>query len=143
MTTIVSTPITSLQSLRDRYAAIPDALWCIEILGNAQGQRCALGHLMEDTGGLTPEGYAIMHWTRDARRAYELFEPLRASLPVVVTGVMLDNSGNRSSIHRDNAAVLAVVANGFHPLYQQDTPKLRILTAIDDLMAMGGQEVSS
>ncbi len=136
-TTSTAKPTLTLQSLRDRYSAIDDSLWCIKLLGNEHGQRCAVGHLLQDTGNRTHRGWMEFEpLTLDVHQTLGLFEPLRASLPETVTVSTAD--GTSETYHRDNVTVLAMVANGDHPLYQQETPKARVLTAIDDLIAMTG-----
>ena len=43
----------TIQELRDFFAGIPEDKWCVNILENGKGQRCALGHLhAKKTGSL-------------------------------------------------------------------------------------------
>lgn len=87
-----------------KFSAIPDDQWCEDVLTDRQ-RHCALGHC--GVTHLSDEGVGLT----DEAAALE--------------GLLPWTKGESSAT--------GAINDGKHPLYQQETPKARILAALNDL----------
>lgn len=106
----------TVQHFRDKFSAIPENKWCVGTQDNGKGQHCAIGLLHPEHGGMannvkkfdpTGEISALENLFFNAGILYEPFPYFRLG---------------------DN---IAAVNNGNHSKFKQDTPKQRILAALD------------
>jgi len=94
----------------NKFEAIPEDLWCIDVLFDGYGRACAYGHC------------------DDAES--EVFEQLDYEFGYLI------NKGTFLLNRRRQDTIFADINNGCYSNYQQPTPKQRILAALYDIKKM-------
>lgn len=102
----------------DKFEAIPEEKWAINVLQTIDGRRCAIGHCL---GSRLPEGVV---------------------LTVLSSGSLNDEVRVLQNLFRDHLCfgIVVKVNDGTDPRYQQETPKQRILAALRDIKTKEDEE---
>lgn len=95
-----------------KFSAIPDELWGCGRCENG-GRRCALGHCGTDTLRVWKD------YNAEIQALGNLMQPLEAP----------EDAGNSPDV------TVHLINDGQHKAYQQDTPKARILAALEQIKA--------
>jgi hypothetical protein len=99
-----------------KFEAIPDEKWCTGVQVAADGRRCALGHVSE-----LPANHGVLTSTPATQQLQSLF-PWR------------ERGRDNWGLEGDVRFCVASINNGGCPDYQQETPKARVLAALEDII---------
>lgn len=104
----------------DKFQAIPEEKWGTDALQQGNGRRCALGHCTPELDNFP--GRQVLNFTNIGLKTYtEEGKALAAVFNKVTEGVVCINDGTSE-------------------IYKQDTPKQRILAALQDCLLLEQQD---
>ncbi len=106
----------TVQHFRDKFSAIPENKWCVGRQDNGKGQHCAVGLLHPEHAGVANMGFIY-----DPTGEISALENLFFNAGIVFEPFPSWRDGNN----------IAAVNNRNHSKFKQDTPKQRILAALD------------
>lgn len=105
----------------EKFEKIPENKWCVDVLGNHLGQRCAQGHCM-----------------RDAEIKYLQSLHNKINLDIYIKTMRNINKEVRAlnAIFGEDSdgLIIAQINNSDHNDYTQYHPKQRVLAALKDLL---------
>lgn len=102
----------------NKFEAIPEEQWCVDVFSNGKGAHCANGHCGAGCAGTTTES-----------RAFQ-----KVIFPLTDKAIMCPQD-----LHNEDegySVTAAKINNGSDSRYRQSSPRQRVLAALYDLKAM-------
>ena len=122
----------------NKFEAIPEEKWCTYSVDNRMGQKCANGHcgVYGQTmrfGDLIISRQLVI--SEESTALQRVLSPLEVP---IIEGKELEY--DMTSEERGYSTKAALINNGECPKYQQETPKQRILAALNDVLLLEEQD---
>lgn len=134
-----------VQYFIEKFEAIPEEKWCVDVLSSEDGKFCANGHCNVRPSGFAFFNHHIMQFsslhnlTDESRALQKVFSKLKVHyrIELLIDGTITD--GWHTGHPPEYSIIAAEINNNLVAEYQQETPKQRILAALRDIQLLEEQ----